>query len=101
MRYDFKILSWNINGWAAGKENLFNQIFKIEDPDVICLTETHLNSTDNLYVPNYILFENRRKTKNVNAKKFHGGVAILVKTDFRIQIVNSNIDGLLIIRLVS
>ena len=73
-----------------------------EDLDICCLTETHLNNTDDLSIPKYVTFRNDRTSVN-NTTATHGGVAIVVKrkvlNQFTISITSSDVDGLLIIRL--
>ena len=51
----------------------------IIDPDIICLTETHLNGGDSINMKSYIWFGNNQKHMNKPAPKPSGGVGIFVK----------------------
>ena len=80
--YNFSICYWNLNGIRAhnfAKVNLLQACNAIHDFDMICLSESSLDSTlssdnDNLYIRDYKLV---RADHPVNIKK--GGVYVYFK----------------------
>ena len=83
--HSFSICHWNLNSLAAHnylKVSLLRAYVAIEKFDVVCLSETYLDSSnlsddDNFYLPGYNLV---RADHPSNAKK--GGVSSILKTLF-------------------
>ena len=79
-------------------------IIEHEKADIVALTETHLNSTDELELEGYVVFENRREGKHVNARKTFGGIALLIKDSmlkhYNVRVCNNNVEGLLVVSLI-
>ena len=80
-------------------------LIKNIDSDILCLSETHLGKNDTLTCDGYTSFLNNRASKHKNAPKPSGGVAILVKdelfSDFRVNVLDKEIDGLLLVEFVN
>ena len=78
-------------------------MINIIDPDIVCLTETHLNGGDSINMKGYIWFGNNCNHINKYAPKPSGGVGIFVKDKllsyFSINIIDRQTDGLLVIEL--
>lgn len=69
------------------------------NPDICCLSETHLDQNDNdLGLIDYVAINHSRGVKKRLAKITHGGVSMLVKKDLyqdhRIEVVDKETDGL-------
>ena len=78
-------------------------MINIIDPDIICLTETHLNGGDSINMKDYIWYGNNRNCINKCAPKPSGGVGIFVKDKllscFSMNIIDRQTNGLLVIEL--
>lgn len=70
-----KIISWNVNGWRAllKKEHLHNLI-QVENPDVLCLQETKINTSVVIEYPGYNVFQHTDPSR-----PGYSGTAILYK----------------------
>ncbi len=95
-----RITHWNIGGIIS--DNYGN---KFEDPDflklingedIIAITETHIGEHDKLSVPGYVVKRKVRK-KSRKAKKYSGGIALIVKKELEssIEILKSKSDNIL------
>lgn len=73
--------------------------------DIYCLVETHLKTEDNIECQGYTSFHFHRHSIHRNAPKASGGVAVLVRdlllTDFKVRIIDKEIDGILGIEFVN
>jgi len=69
------------------------------------LCETHLPKDGTLDCDRYTVFCNNRREKHKNARKYSGGVAVLIKHDvldeFDTRIIDKSLDGLLVMELVN
>ena len=80
---------WNIDGLhyrignsRQSKLSESTVINKLTKYDLICLVETHCSPSDLVYLEGYSVVSNTRP-KSKNAKKFTGGISILVKQEIR------------------
>ena len=85
------ILSWNIKGYREtidgiginklGEEEVRN---KLQEYDIVCLQETHLEkeSADEVSIPGFNQLHHCRK-RNIKARKASGGISIYVKEHLR------------------
>ncbi len=63
------------------KNNVLVSIaIKHVDFDIVCISETHLAAQEILEIENYTWYGNNRALIHKNAKRFYGGVGILMKT---------------------
>ena len=85
-----KFCSWNIEG-VTKKISDKNFIRDIKDYDFVTLVETWLPHDLSLEVDGFYSFSKSRN-KNAKAKRFSGGISLLVKSDLRkgIKILNSS-----------
>ena len=68
-----------MNGWTQNNHRLREKLVKLNNPDIVCLTEMDLRNNENINVPNFVFFGlNHMTTCNLN-KCGSGGVGILVK----------------------
>ena len=89
--HSFSICHWNLNSLAAHnylKVSLLRAYVAIEKFDVVCLSETYLDSSnlsddDNFYLPGYNLV---RADHPSNAKK--GGVCIYFKNSLPLKVLD-------------
>ena len=89
--HSFSICHWNLNSLAAHNYlavSLLRAYVAIEKFDVVCLSETYLDSSnlsddDNFYLPGYILV---RADHPSNAKK--GGVCIYFKNSLPLKVLD-------------
>jgi len=71
-----QILQWNANGILSKLPEFKNYLSNLQDqPDIICIQETHLNKNKQLKIASYIT--ERRDREN---SSHSGGVATLIKT---------------------
>ena len=69
-----KFLSWNVNGIRAVLKKGFEDFFKKEKPDILCLQETRAHQGDvDLLLPPYQIYWNAAQ------KKGYAGTAVLTK----------------------
>jgi exodeoxyribonuclease III len=73
-----KIISWNVNGLNAQlKKNYLNELIINEDPDILCLGETKINSNFN---DEYFVDKFKYRYWHISTiKKGYSGVSILIK----------------------
>lgn len=84
---NLKILQWNANGILPRLPDLKNYIANLnQQPDIICIQETHLTAVTSLKLPNYTV---ERRDRPGGGK--HGGVATLIKSSL-IYTVLENIE---------
>ena len=77
-----KINTLNVNGWSASNDELRKSLVTFNDPDIICMTETHLKLEETINISNYDYFGvNRKVDKNVKNQRGSGGCGMLVKSD--------------------
>lgn len=90
--------SLNVNGFTSQNAKLKEKLCKYGDPDIICITETHLSS-DEFSIEGYKWYGNCRKFKKKNGVKTFGGVGILVKDsvfdEYNVAVCANDYDGLL------
>lgn len=70
---DLKLLNWNANGLQRQFYE-FKHFLHDQKIDIACLTETHLNNSNKMNIPGYIIYR-----KDRNAIHTGGGVAIIIK----------------------
>ena len=86
-----KICHWNLNGLSSHmykKVSLLSAFISVHKLDIICLSETYLNSEtspddDNLEIPGYNII---RKDHPPNTKR--GGVCVYYKNTLPFKIIN-------------
>lgn len=82
---------------------LKGKICTYENPDIICLTETHLSGNNEISLEGYKFFGNNRKITKKRGVKTYGGVGILVKNtvfeEYSVSVVARDYEGLIAIRL--
>lgn len=92
-------MSWNINGWTSSNQELRTRVIHHLNPDIICLSETHLDEHSTIVIPNYKYFAHNRQAKHKDAPFTHGGVGLLVKEAlfemFVISVFDQTFDGIL------
>ncbi|KAJ8873054.1 hypothetical protein PR048_026670 [Dryococelus australis] len=71
-----KILLWNANG-IKNKDYEFARFLLIEDLDIALITETRLNPTKRLSLPNYSIYRTGRQDYT------RGGTAMLIKNNIK------------------
>ena len=93
LRSDLKIILQNVNTWTKNRGNELSNYYNREQPDVILINDIGTNS--NVKILNY----------NVHVKNFqneqYAAVAIAVRRDIRYQILDSFIDYILGIRILT
>lgn len=77
------VICWNANG-VRGKILELRNFVKIHNPDIICLQETHLNSSSKLSIPGYIILRSDRLTRR------GGGTAICIKNSIEHHLLQLN-----------
>lgn len=97
-----KVNTLNINGWTTSSSKLKTKIMLYGDPDIVCLSETHLTGgEDKIVVPGYRYYGNERMS--VSHRKA-GGVAILVNErvyrEFTVYPLMVKVEGELAIKCV-
>ena len=76
---------WNINGiFRNGESKHENEEFvnSVQHYDIFGLVETHTGPDDTISIPNCHTYQANRP-KSINARKFSGGIAVLVKNDIK------------------
>ena len=93
----------NLNGWTQKNKLLRESIINVNNPDIICVSETHLVKTDVIEMSGFRYFGLNRKTLNVKQIKGSGGVGILIKNklanDYTINVVMEYNDNVLCLKL--
>lgn len=97
------MVSWNVNGWTTHNQTLRKLLLNHLNPDIICLSETHLKGNDTICLDNYHFFGYSRENIHVRAPKASGGVAILIKDCifhcYNVNIIDKRFDGILGLKL--
>ena len=95
-------MSWNVNGWTQNNQDLRVRVINHLNPDIVCLSETHLDGKNTIELEGYKFFDHNRQAKHRDAPYTHGGVGILVKNqmcqDYVISVVDQSFDGILAIK---
>ena len=89
-----------MNGWSNNNHRLRTEISKFGDPDVICLTETHLTMQNTIAVEGYRFYgENRKPHPSLTNVKGSGGIGMLIKhamyEQYAVEKCYSNADKVL------
>ena len=99
-----RICSWNINGWTNQNCLLRKSIIHKVNLNICFLNEIHLSDEYKLEIDGYYCIQYSRKSKHKNAKKFSGGVAILIKHDFldlyESKVIDKTLDGILSVKFL-
>ena len=97
------IASWNINGWTDQNSILREEIIRLEDFDILCLSETHLKDGKNIDIQGFTWFGFNRTIRHVRAVRGSGGVGILIKNTvlnaFEVTYVDKSMEGIISMRL--
>ena len=75
------VCHWNIEGFKNAHASKFEDpefISELSQHDIVGLSEIHAGKDDILGLPEFTTFTSCR-SKHINARKYSGGVAILVK----------------------
>lgn len=78
MKFNMKLISWNVNGLRAAMNKGFNEFFKEIDADIFCIQETKMQKdqiTDDIRE----LFKDRYEYWNSAIKKGYSGTAVFSK----------------------
>ena len=51
----------NVNGWTENNGRLRLKLITHNEPDIVCITETHLKNDEQLELDEYICFTKNRK----------------------------------------
>ncbi len=72
-------MSWNVREWTRNNEIIIKIFIEEIQPDILCVSETHLKGNDTILIDNYKCFPHNRTVSHVNAPKMFGGVSTFVK----------------------
>lgn len=81
MNQEIKVLLWNIRSWKSKKEEFS---INVQNTDIAIITETKLKTTEKIKIKGYKIVR-RDRQNNINAS---GGVAIIVREDICMEIIN-------------
>ena len=88
---------WNENVWTESKIELRQNIIKGVNPDILCLSVTHLPIAENISVSGFTWIDNNRKFVNLCAPKPSGRIGILsnqcLRATYDINILNKQHVG--------
>ena len=73
-----KINVLNVNGWNKSNHNLREELIKFGNPDVMCVTETHLKNDETLSIDGFDFYGSNRKTEQ-SPLKGSGGIGIFTR----------------------
>ena len=79
-----RINTSNVNCWSENNEELRAKLVTHNNPDIVCITETHLKDDQVLEVNGYDYYGLNRKLQVKNSRG-SGGVRILVKTSLHAE----------------
>ena len=91
------ILQWNARSVRANGAEFKKAIFDLtEKPDIICIQETWLSSTDHFSLPGYVFIRKDRVVENPSRKSssHRGGCGIFIKRGIAAAVVPSDIETL-------
>ena len=92
-------MSWNVQSWTQSNRHVRETVLLQLDPDIICLSETHLRDNDTIELTGYTWLSHNRQSLHRRARTGSGGCGILVKdsllTQFTYNIIDNTIEGLL------
>ena len=71
----------NVNCWSKNNCDLRKKILNEGDPDIICITETHLKNYQIIAMSGFKSYNLNRKIESTKSHKGSGGVCILIKYD--------------------
>ncbi len=91
-------MSWNVRGWTQNNE-IIRKIFIEElQPDILCVSETHLKGNDTILIDNYKLCLHNRTVSHVKAPIMFGGVGTFVKENlfnlFDVSVMDESFEGI-------
>ena len=94
-----------MGGWTHRNCHLRQGILYHFKTDIICLTETHLKDKYMIELQGYKWFGYNRQSQHKKASKASGGVDIVVASylfsEYNINIVDSSLDGILVMKLIN
>ena len=97
------ICMWNVNGWTQNNCNLRERILMSQNPDIICLTETHLIGENKAEIQGFSGYFRNRPLGDKRLSKGSGGVGILfrngLRNTFEIENCYVHLDNVLGIKL--
>ncbi len=70
-------MSWNVRGWTSNNAIIREQFIYKLNPDILCISETHLLGGNTIKIENYFYLHNRKPIHR-NAPKTFGGVGTFV-----------------------
>ena len=71
----------NAGGWTIQNGELREQLVKLSECDIMCISETHLLKMQALNIENYKWFGYNRQLLHKNAPKGSGGIGVFVNQD--------------------
>ena len=97
-------MTWNINGWTEANQLIRKTVIHLFNPDILCITETHLEKEQSIEVTGFKFIPHNRTIKHVKAPKIHGGIGLLVKNvlydKYYITVIDKIHDGILGVKFV-
>lgn len=88
----------NVRGWTANTAEIKMKLCKHNDPDLICLAETHLAIDETIAVYGYRFYGKSRVSQRAS-----GGVGILVKDtvyqNYLVEVCSNDTEGILALSL--
>ena len=70
----------NVNCWSTNNNRLHTKLVTFNNPNIICVTETHLRDSEEIEVENY-RFYGLNRPNNPRSTHGSGGVGILIEAD--------------------
>jgi exonuclease III len=97
------VASWNVQGLKTRTNSKLldaDFITNIVKHDIIFLSETHCNDSDNIDIDGYHIVVNHR-VKAKKARKYSGGIIVAIRKDIRqgVKIVNLDVEDEITIKL--
>ncbi len=88
-----------MNGCKENNKILREKIIDYLKPDILCVSETHLEKDEQICIDGYKYFEHNRKFKHIRALKIYGGIGIFVTYNlcdvYKIHIIDKSLEGIL------
>ncbi len=94
---------WYVNGWTDTNQILRRKVIHHFNPDILSITETHLEKDENIKMTGYTFISHHRTIKHVKAPKIHGGVGLvkdMLYNKFNITVIDKNLEGILGVKFV-
>ena len=73
----------NVNCWSKNNCELREKILTCNNPDIICVVETHLKGDVTINIPNYTFFGLNRKLNIDKNYRGSGGIGIFLRNSLQ------------------